>query len=134
MRQSFWDGGSISLLLKNLLPCARLGVGRYDISYRKRCIVYRIENIDMKEFHIVIVSKVSIYRTFDIKKFHIVIVSIFRYIVSKFDISLNIDIYRKFRYISIYIENKISIYIENIDISKIFDIYRIFDIKRYIAI
>ena len=83
--------------------------------------MYRIENIDMKEFHIVIVSKVSIYRTFDIKKFHIVIVSIFRYIVSKFDIS-------------IYIENKISIYIENIDISKIFDIYRIFDIKRYIAI
>ena len=49
-------------LYTGYLSESNLGVGRYDISYRKRCIVFRIENIDMKEFHIVIVSKVSKYR------------------------------------------------------------------------
>ena len=55
---------------------------------------YRIENININEFHIIAVSKVSVYRisvyrNFGMDNNYTVIVSKFRYIVPNFGIPLN---------------------------------------------
>ena len=57
----------------DLFGMSQVGLGRYGILYNipKSLNRYRIKNIDIKEFHIVTVSKVSVYRNFGMDNIYI---------------------------------------------------------------